>query len=206
MRACTSGASLIVLGLLAGCGGQGPSAPSQLTPPTPSGPGTSTTQSIVAAAMSQAVLNTAMTVTVNGPSRTMSFPCADGGLMSMTFDTPASGFTSGTLTTSSRIEFIDCRNQTVTMNGDPAILIDGTYTFGSGTGTLPSSMTSTTRMTGGLRFDAAGVAGRARYDCTMTMSMQIGSNGTPAQPTVTSTGTITWAQPLGTVAVMPCGR
>jgi hypothetical protein len=208
MRACTSGACLMVLGLLAGCGGQSPSAPSQSDPPTPSGPGTSTTQSIVAAAMSQAVLNTAMTVSLNGPSRTISFPCANGGSMSMTFDTPTGIVTSGPLTTSSRIEFTDCRNQTVTINGDPAILMEGTYTFGTatGTGTLPSSMISTTRMTGGLRFDAAGVAGRARYDCTTTMSMQIDSNGTPARPTVTSTGTITWEQPLGTVAAMPCGR
>jgi hypothetical protein len=206
MRACTSGAFLIVLGLLAGCGGQGPSAPSQLKPPTASGPGTSTTQNIVAAAMSQAVLNTTLTVTLNVQSRTMSFPCADGGSMSMTFDTPSSIATSGPLTTSSRIEFIDCRNQTVTMNGDPAILIDGTYTFGSGTGTLPSSMTSTTHMTGGLRFDAAGVAGRARYDCTTTMSMQMSSTGPVTQPAVTSSGTITWEQPLGTVMVRPCGR
>ena len=94
----------------------------------------------------------------------------------------------------------------MTINGDPAVLMEGTYTFGTASGTLPSSMTSTTRMTGGLRFDAAGVAGGARYDCTTTMSMQIGSNGTPAQPTVTSTGTITWEQPLGTVMVQPCGR
>jgi hypothetical protein len=61
-------------------------------------------------------------------------------------------------------------------------------------------------MTGGLRFDAAaGTSGRARYDCTMMISMQIGSDGTPAQPTITSSGTITWEQPLGTVAVHSCG-
>ena len=109
---------------------------------------------------------------------------------------------------SSRHEFTDCRTQTVTINGDPAILMEGTYTFGAatGTGNVPSSMTSTTRMTGGLRFDAAGVAGRARYDCTMTTSMQIGSNGPLAPPTLTSSGTITWEQPLGTVRVQPCGR
>ena len=95
--------------------------------------------------------------------------------------------------------------QTVTINGDPAILMDGAYTFGHGHGDTPSSVTATTRMTGGLRFDAAGTAGRARYDCTLMMSMQIGTNGTPAPPTITSSGTITWEQPLGTVAVRPCG-
>ncbi len=109
------------------------------------------------------------------------------------------------LTTSSRIEFTDCRSQTVTINGDPAVMMDGTYTFATTTGNTPSSMTATTRMTGGLRFDTAGVPGRARYDCTLMMSMQIGSDGTPAQPTITSSGTITWEQPLGTVTVRPCG-
>ena len=61
-------------------------------------------------------------------------------------------------------------------------------------------------MTGGLRFDVAGTTGRARYDCTTTISMQIGGPGTPTQPTITSSGTITWKQPLRTAAVMPCGR
>jgi hypothetical protein len=36
------------------------------------------------------------------------------------------------------------------------------------------------------------------------MSMQI-VNGTPSQPSITSSGTITWEQPLGTVSVRPCG-
>lgn len=91
------------------------------------------------------------------------------------------------------------------MNGDPALLMEGTYTFGTPTGTGASAMTATTRMTGGVRFDNAGVAGRARYDCTMTMSMQIGSDGTPALPVITSSGTMTWEQPLGTVVVHSCG-
>ena len=155
--------------------------------------------------MSQAALNTAMTVSVPGSSRTISFPCADGGSMSMTFDNPTGFVTSGPITTSSRIEFTDCRNQTVTINGDPAILMAGTYTFGTASGNTPSSMTSTTRMTGGLRLDGQAASGRARYDCTTTMSMQMSSTGPVTQPTVTSSGTITWEQPLGTV-VMPCGR
>lgn len=122
--------------------------------------------------------------------------------MSMTFN-PTGPAASGTLTSSSRMEFSNCRNQTVTINGDPAIMMDGTYTFAS-TGDTPSTMTAVTRMTGGLRFDAAGTAGRARYDCTMSMSMQF-SDGTPMRPTITATGTITWEQPLGTVSVRSCG-
>jgi hypothetical protein len=101
------------------------------------------------------------------------------------------------------MEYNDCRHQTVTINGDPAILIDGTYTFVT-TGSSVSNMKAVTRMTGGLRFDSAGIPGRARYDCTMTVSMDF-SNGAPVQPTTTAIGTITWEQPLGTVTVRSCG-
>ena len=122
----------------------------------------------------------------------------------MTF-TPTAAVLSGTFTSSWRIEYLECRVQTVTINGDPAMLMDGAYTFDRTTGNALSSMTATTRMTGGLRFDTAGTPGRARFDCTLKISMQIGSDGTPAQPTLTSSGTMTWEQPLGTVAVHPCG-
>ena len=203
MRACLSGAFLVAVGLLAGCG-QGPSAPSPLIPSTPSGASASITQSLVAAAVSQAAMSTAMTVSPDGLSRTFTFPCADGGSTSVTLTSTMGALQSSTFTSSSRLEFTECRRQTVTVNGDPAILMEGAYTFGTSTGGMPSSVTSTTRMTGGLRFEAAGTLGRARYDCTMTMSMQI-VNGTPAQPTMTSSGTITWEQPLGTVTVRPCG-
>jgi len=179
--------------------------PSPLMPSTPLGPGTPTTQSIVAAAVSQAAMNTAMTVSTDGLSRTITLPCTDGGSMSMTFTTTTGTVPSGTFTSSSRMEFTECRVQTVTINGDPAIQMDGTYTVVTTSAGAPSSMTATTRMTGGLRFDAAGTPGRARYDCTMVISMQI-SNGTPGQPTITSSGTITWEQPLGKVAVQSCGR
>ena len=172
--------------------------------PSTQGPGTATTQSIVAATVSRAAMNTAMTVSADGLSRTITFPCADGGSMSMTFTSTTGGVLSGTFRSSSRIEYIECRVQTVTINGDPAMLMDGAYTFGRDAGNALSSMTATTRMTGGLRFDTAGTPGRARYDCTLTISMQI-DNGIPAQPTITSSGTMTWEQPLGTVAVHPCG-
>lgn len=202
MRTCSFGALLIPLALLLGCGGRGPSAPSSIPPS--SGPGISTTQSIVAAVLSKAATNTAATISQNGPSRTITFPCADSGSMSTTV-TSAGDITSSAFTSSSRIDFTDCRSQNVTINGDPAILMDGTYTFESTASGAVSGMTATTRMTGGVRFDAAGTSGRARYDCTMLLSMRIGSDGTPGQPTITSSGTITWEQPLGTVTVHSCG-
>ena len=174
-------------------------------PSTPSGPGTSTTQSVIAATVSQAAMKTAMSTSPDGLSRTITFPCADGGSMSMTFTSTTGAVLSGTFTSSSRIEFTECRAQAVTINGDPAILMDGAYTFGTAAGSAPSTVTATTRMTGGLRFDAAGTPGRARYDCTLMISMQIGSDGTPVQQTFTSSGTITWEQPLGTVTVHSCG-
>jgi hypothetical protein len=66
-------------------------------------------------------------------------------------------------------------------------------------------MTVTMRMTGGLRFEAGATQGRAQYDCTQALSLQF-VNGTPSQPSsITSSGTITWEQPLGTVTVRPCG-
>jgi len=150
-------------------------------------------------------MTAATSVSPNVLSRTVTFSCPDGGSMSVTATGTTGGLPSGPVTSSSRIEFTACRSQTVTMNGDPAILMDGTYTFAPATGGAPTSVSATTRMTGGLRFDTAGTPGRARYDCTMMISMQIGSDGTPAQQTFTGSGTITWEQPLGTVTVHSCG-
>jgi hypothetical protein len=70
---------------------------------------------------------------------------------------------------------------------------------------LTSSMTATIRTTGGLRFDAGATQGRSQYDCTQVMSIQLTGGTAPAQVSVTSSGTITWEQPLGTVTVRPCG-
>ena len=150
-------------------------------------------------------MTTAMKVSADGLSRAYTVPCPDGGSISVTVTSTTGAVQSGTFTESSRMELTECRTQTVTINGDPAILVDGAYTFGTAAGSAPSSVTATMRMTGGLRFDAAGTPGRARYDCTMMISMQFGSDGAPGQPTITSSGTITWEQPLGTVAVHPCG-
>jgi hypothetical protein len=204
VRARLSGAFVVALGLTAGCGGQGPSTPSPLAPST-QGTNVSATQTIIAATISQATVNTAMTVSQDGSSPTVTFPCPDGGSMSLTVtSTPGAG-ASGTFTSSSRVEFTGCRSQTVTIDGDPAVMTEGTYTFSGTPGADASTLTSTIRMTGGLRFDAGGVAGRARYDCTVTTSMALNGNGTPTPQTVTSSGTLTWEQPLGTVIVRPCG-
>lgn len=193
--------AFVILGLLAGCGGQSPAAPAAI--PSAPGAGTSGTLGIVAAAVNQATART-ITVSPDGLSRTITFPCADGGSTSVTA-TSTGTVTSATFSSSSRIEFTDCRSQTVTINGDPAIVMDGTYTFERSAGGAVSSLTATTRMTGGLRFDAGGTAGRARYDCTLTIAMQIGADGTPGPPSITGSGTITWEQPLGRVSVQSCG-
>ncbi len=191
-----------VLGLASGCGGSSPTAPSTVTPPTGASP--ATTQGIVGATLTQA---TGMLVSAapGGLSRVMIQACPGGGSMTMTFSVTTPTGPSGTLTTSSRIEFSDCRSQTVTINGDPYLMMTGEHVFGPVADGVSSSMTTTMRMTGGLRFDAGGTQGRAQYDCTHVMSMQIGSNGTTTLPSVTSSGTITWEQPLGTVMVRPCG-
>jgi len=155
--------------------------------------------------MNMAALNTAaITASPDGLSRTITSPCAGGGSTSVTFSGSGPS-ASGLFTTSSRMDFTDCRSQTVTINGDPAILMDGTYSITPGAGTAPSSLSATTHMTGGLRFDAPGTSGRSRYDCTLTYSLQIGSDGAITQPTFTYAGTVTWEQPLGTVTVHACG-
>jgi len=145
-----------------------------------------------------------MSVSPDGLSHTITAPCADGGSTSVTV-TSTGSVTSSTFSSASRIEFTDCRSQTVTINGDPAIVMEGTYTFDSTATGAVSHMTATTRMTGGLRFDASGTSGRARYDCTLTISMQIGADGAPGPPTIAGSGTITWEQPLGRVSIQSCG-
>ena len=60
-------------------------------------------------------------------------------------------------------------------------------------------------MTGGVRYDVVGgTSGRARFDCTITIALQIGGDGNPLPPTYTSSGTVTWEE-RGTVTVHSCG-
>ena len=202
MRARPVIALLSVLGLATGCGGSSPTTPSTVTPPA--GVSADTTQGIVGATLTQA---TGMLVSVapGGLSRVMVQPCPAGGSMTMTFSVTTPTGPSGTLGTSSRIEFSDCRSQTVTIIGDPYLMMTGEHVLGPVVDGVLSSMTTTMRTTGGLRFDAGGTQGRAQYDCTRVMSMQIGGNGTTPVASVTSSGTITWEQPIGTVMVRPCG-
>src|SRR5262249_18465897 len=137
-----------------------------------------------------------------GTSGVLTNACPGGGSMTLTFSATPPAATSNTITTSARMDFSDCRSQSVTINGDPYLMMSSEYAFSPPTGS--PTVTATNRMTGGLRFDAGGVQGRAQYDCTQTMTMQIGSGGTPTPSAITSTGTITWEQPLGTVTTRPC--
>jgi hypothetical protein len=202
MRAHRFIAPLILAGLAAGCGGSSPSAPSTVTPPTSVSP--AATQGIVGATLTQAT-SVLVSAASDGSSRVITYTCPGGGSMTMTMTinvTPTAP--SGTVTTSSRTEFSDCRSQTVTIHGDPYLTMTGESVFVRSADGLTSSVTATIRMTGGLRFEEGATQGRAQYDCTQVMSLQI-VNGTPSQPSITSSGTMTWEQPLGTVAVRPCG-
>lgn len=200
MRAHRFLAPLILAGLAAGCGGSTPSTPSTVTPPTSVGP--AATQGIVAATLTQAA-SAVVTAAPDG-SKVITYPCPSGGSMTMTINVTTPAGLTGTLTSSTRTDFNDCRSQTVTMTGDPYLMIAGEHVFVRGADGVLSSVTGTIRITGGLRVDDGGTQGRARYDCTQVMSVQI-VNGTPSQPSITSSGTITWEQPLGTVTVRPCG-
>ena len=195
-----------LFGLTAGCGGSSPSGPSTVTPPTAISPAAA--QGIVGATLTEAT-GMLVAATPGGLSNVLTRACPGGGSMTMTFTITTPGNTTppglpGTVTSSSRMEFSDCRSQTLTINGDPYLTMTGEHTFGPLVDGV-SSMTATNRTTGGLRFDAGGTQGRAQYDCTQTMSLQVGSNGTPATHTVISSGTITWEQPIGTVMIRPCG-
>jgi hypothetical protein len=188
---------VILAGLAFGCGGSSPSAPSTV----PTGLSPAAAQGIIGAALTQAT-SMLVSATPDGVSRVIT--CPDGGSLAVSIDAATPADPSGTVTTSSRIEFSDCRSQTVTINGDPYLAMTGEDVFVRGADGTLSSMTATMRRTGGLRFDGGGTQGRARYDCTDVMTLQF-LNGNPSQTTITSTGTISWEQPLGTVTVRPCG-
>jgi hypothetical protein len=89
------------------------------------------------------------------------------------------------------------------INGDPSLTIATEHVFTGGMGSALGNSMSTTRITGGLRFDSAATPGRVSYDCTQVVTLQR-DNGT-LQPTVSSSGTVTIEHPLGTTTVRPCG-
>ncbi len=64
---------------------------------------------------------------------------------------------------------------------------------------------ATMRTTGGMRINSNGVQGRVQFNCTTTVSISM-SNGSSPQVSVSSSGTTTFEQPLGsTPVVRPCG-
>src|SRR5262245_53010791 len=199
MRAQGIGAPLIAAALTAGCGGSSPSAPSTASPPANISP--AVTQGIVGATLTQATSALLNPMPV-GSSTTIT--CPGGGSMTVTTNVTLPSGPAAILTTSTRTEFNDCRSQTVTMNGDPYLTMAGEHVFVRGADGLTTGVTTTLHMTGGVRFDAGGTQGHARYDCTEVMSLQL-VNGAPSQPSISSSGTITWEQPLGSVTVRPCG-
>jgi len=134
----------------------------------------------------------------------LSYPCPEGGSIDTTFSAGLPTGPGSTLTMTSKMEFNACKSQGLVIQGDPYLLTSGEYMIGPIVDNLPSSMTTTTRTTGGVRFTGAGTTGRAQYDCTQLMAIQFSSNG-PPQISATSSGTITWEQPLGTVTTRPCG-
>lgn len=192
---------LASVSLAAGCGGS-PSSPS-------SGSGTSSlaAESAVMSAMSQAMRQLAIAApTIGDGSVSVTMPCADGGSIVLTLSTlpPQQA---NVLRSSSRIEFRDCRNQGVALNGDPYLETSAEHSFPGLAGTGGDSI-STLRTTGGIRMDSGGVQGRVQFNCTTTVNIHSvdGSRSSPPQVSATSTGTTTFEQPLGsTPVVRPCG-
>ena len=192
-------AALACVGLAAGCGGQSPSSPSS------SQSSSSATQSAVMATVSQAMSQAALagrTATVD--ANTITVPCSGGGSMVITIS-PLPQVPSDVFKSSSRLEFRDCRNQNVTMNGDPYLDLSMELSFSTPGGALSGNSTSTIRTTGGVKINNNGVLGRAQFNCTTTVSITV-VNGSSPQVSVSSTGTTTFEQPIGSTPVTrPCG-
>ena len=191
-------AVVVGLSLAAGCGGS-PSSPS-------SGSGTSNlaAESVVTSAMRQAMSQVALVApTSGGAPNTFTMACAGGGSMVITVGMPAPS-QNNIYRSSSRTEFRDCRNQSVTLNGDPYLETSAEHSFPTPSGPGGDSI-STLQTSGGIRIDNAGVLGRVRIDCTMIVTVRL-VNGSSPQVSLTSSGTITFEQPLGsTPVVRPCG-
>jgi hypothetical protein len=191
-------ALLIGLSLAAGCGNS-PSSPSSV-----SSNSSVAAESAVMSAMAQAMSQTALAGrTIGDAPNTFTVPCAGGGSMVMTMNPlPQQG---NVFRSSSRIEFRDCKNQTVTINGDPYLDTSIELSFSSPAGGTSGDSVSTMRTTGGMRMNSNGVQGRVQFNCTTTVSISM-VNGSSHQVSVSSTGTTTFEQPLGsTPVVRACG-
>ena len=184
------------MSLVAGCG-QSPSSPSLA-----SGTSTAPVEAAVRAAMVRAMNQAALGATGN-PTNGFTVPCDNGGSMVMTTD-PLSQKPPNVFGATMRIEFIDCTHETVTLNGDPylSMTIQSSYPMGFGTG---GETVLTIQTTGGVRLASNGVQGRAQFNCSSTATTTA-ANTPSAQVTMTSTGSVTFEQPLGTTPVVrPCG-
>ena|SRR6187402_887251 len=197
---CRSLCALLVgLSLAAGCG-KSASSPSPI-----SGTSSLAAESAVRSAMTQAMSQVAFVAssTANAPN-TFSSPCAGGGSIVMTMN-PLPQQQGNVLRSSSRIEFRDCTNQAVTINGDPYLETSMDLTLATlGAGPSGDSM-ATMRTTGGVRINSNGVQGRVQFNCTTTVSISM-ANGSSPQISASSSGTTTFEQPIGsTPVVRPCG-
>jgi hypothetical protein len=188
---------LVTVTLAAGCG-DSPSSPSPVSTQS-----SQAAEAAVMSAMTQAMSQVAMFGrTSGGTSNPVTMPCAGGGSMLMTLG-PTTSLPGNVFQSSSRIEFRDCRNQNVTLNGDPYLETSAEHSLSALGGTNGDS-TSTIRTTGGVRMDNGGVQGRMQFNCTMTVTIRV-VNGTPSF-SVTSAGTTTFEMPLGSTPVArPCG-
>lgn len=189
---------LVGLGLAAGC------APSPTTPSSKSSTSSLVSASAATFALSQAVTQVALAGGAGAAmANTLTIPCASGGTIVMTL-TPLQPPQANAFSMTSRLEFHECVNQTVALNGDPYLESAVDMLFSS-PGTTNGDATSTLRTTGGLRSSNNGVEGRVQMNCTTTASLHI-VNGVPQISSMTSTGTVTVEQPIGATPVeKPCG-
>jgi len=153
--------------------------------------------------MTQAMSQLAIVAPTSGDTpNTFTMPCAGGGSIVITLN-PLPPQQKDLYRSSSRIEFRDCRNQTATLNGDPYLETSAEHSFPTLSGAGGDSI-STLRTTGAVRIDSGGVQGRVQFNCTMTVSVH-SVNGSP-QTSMTSSGTTTFEQPLGSTPVSrSCG-
>jgi hypothetical protein len=151
--------------------------------------------------MSQAAL---LGRTTGGTPNSLTAPCSGGGSVVLTMN-PLPQEQNNVFRSSSRIEFRDCRTQTVTINGDPYLDTSIELSYSTPAGGPGGDSTSTMRTTGGLRINSSGVQGRVQFNCTTTVTISM-ANGAAPQVSVSSSGTTTFEQPLGsTPVVRPCG-
>ena len=139
--------------------------------------------------MSQATRQLAVTPPPSGGiTNPLTMPCQGGGSMVITLG-PMEPPQDNVFRTSSRIEYRDCRNQTVTINGDPYLESSGEFLLPTPGGTGEATSTTTRH------------AFRQRRRRGVRFSMRL----TP-EVSMTATGTTTFEQPLGsTPVVRPCG-